>query len=83
METVSLKSETRKDCHGPDRNSILFYTALAKEVRQIMRDKFWKGRFTEDVIVIYQLCHFLFGKLKMVNQKALVRDYRNMTGVLI
>lgn len=83
METVSLKSETRKDCHSPDRNSILFYAALAKEVRQIMKNKFWKGRFTEDVIIIYQLYHFLFGKFKMVNQKAVVRDYRNMTGVLI
>ena len=48
-----------------------------------MRNKFWKGRFTEDIIIIYQLYHFLFGKFKMVNQKAVVRDYRNTTGVLI
>lgn len=41
-----------------------------------MRNEIWRGRLTEDIIIIiYQLCYFLSGKLKIINQKAVVQKY--------
>lgn len=73
LETFSLKSETRKDCHGPCCNSILLYIALANEVQQIMDNEFWKGKLTDDIIISYKSYYFPFKKLKISNQKTTVR----------
>lgn len=59
---------------------MLFYTELANEVQQIMEKEFWKGRLTDDIIIIDRSDYFPFEKLKISNQKTIVRELTSMAG---